>query len=338
MERDRRKFENVTFPPFDEMQAAAFRAWWETDLYKGSAWFEAEWPIPEGKVARTRKFIGAPKWEFIPGRFWRVSAYTEVRGLSMTPLEPGRLVFASDAVTFSDAAAVASAAPSTNILLLKCDGADGSDIFVDSGGNNLVASNPGLGVLTTADKVFGTASGTFNVSPFIGDHIYYSSGNSIFDFGAGDWTIESFVKKTSTGSGWLYQFGGGISGGGLGLIDILFLSSTQMSVRFRDSSNTLVFNLTSSSFTAITNVWTHIAVVRYNDVVTIYVDGVSKGSAAFSAAHYWPPSDRNATIMAQVPETGSNSLRALIDSFRLSKGIAQYTSSPFTVPTSELTA
>lgn len=71
---------------FRAAEAATFQTWWETDLLFGGAWFEANWPMPNGfSILTVRRFLDAPQWVAVPGGNWRVSAVTEVRGLSLLP-------------------------------------------------------------------------------------------------------------------------------------------------------------------------------------------------------------------------------------------------------------
>ncbi len=85
--RDRLQFERATWVLTDA-QSAIFRAWWETDLTNGGAWFNASWPLPEGLVEKQHCFRTQPAYSFVPGGFWKVSAVLEVRGRGR-PVEEG---------------------------------------------------------------------------------------------------------------------------------------------------------------------------------------------------------------------------------------------------------
>lgn len=85
-QHDRLDVQRVTFPPFTGEQALAFDEWWTTTLRRGGAWFAATWPLPRGWVTVSRRFIGTPRWQFIPGGFWRITADFEVRGRSELPI------------------------------------------------------------------------------------------------------------------------------------------------------------------------------------------------------------------------------------------------------------
>lgn len=77
--RDRLQFERATWI-FTAAQVEVFRAWWETDLRNGGAWFNATFPVPEGLVEKQHCFRTQPRYGFVPGGFWKVSAVLEVRG------------------------------------------------------------------------------------------------------------------------------------------------------------------------------------------------------------------------------------------------------------------
>jgi hypothetical protein len=66
-------------------QCTIFRDWWGDVLIMGAAWFSAAWPIPRGMVTAVRKFKGAPRFTYVPGGFWRISAVCEIRGVGELP-------------------------------------------------------------------------------------------------------------------------------------------------------------------------------------------------------------------------------------------------------------
>ncbi len=91
LQRDRHGEQNVTFPPMNAADTAAFVAWWKDDLTYGGAKFAATWPLPWGTVPWTRRFIDTPHYEFLPtpqGNYWRISATFEVLGRGELPQTP----------------------------------------------------------------------------------------------------------------------------------------------------------------------------------------------------------------------------------------------------------
>lgn len=79
LERSFRGQQEVTFL-FGPQDAATFRSWWETTLFRGALWFVARWPIPSGRYNSevVRKFITPPRWQHVGNGAWRVQATTEV--------------------------------------------------------------------------------------------------------------------------------------------------------------------------------------------------------------------------------------------------------------------
>lgn len=65
-----------------QSQADALRAWYDTTLHGGGAWFAAEWPSPQGGWL-DRRFTAPLQWSYIHAgtdkRTWRVAGECEVR-------------------------------------------------------------------------------------------------------------------------------------------------------------------------------------------------------------------------------------------------------------------
>lgn len=87
LERDRSRTESITWPPMDAAQLAIFWAWWRDELIYGGAWFAATWPIPDGMVAATRKFLEVPQREYHAPGYWQLSVLCEIRGLGVIPAD-----------------------------------------------------------------------------------------------------------------------------------------------------------------------------------------------------------------------------------------------------------
>ena len=87
----------------------------------------------------------------------------------------------------------------------------------------------------------------------------------------------------------------------------------------------------STTLNSILNVWTHLAVVRYNAQIKLYINGTSEGTpfASTVALNGVGPSFWVGTT-GDAPAANPN---CYIDDFRVSKGFARYTSN-FTPPIS----
>lgn len=85
---DRLAVVRATWPPLSPAEAAIFQAFWDDDLRDGGAWFNATWPLPQGKVPAVFRFIQQPRWRMVPGGRWRVEAVLEQRGRGLSVAEP----------------------------------------------------------------------------------------------------------------------------------------------------------------------------------------------------------------------------------------------------------
>lgn len=85
---DRLALVRATWPPLSPEQAETFYSFWKEDLFDGGAWFNAIWPLPQGKVPAVFKFLEQPRWRFVPGGRWRVEALLEQRGRTLQVNEP----------------------------------------------------------------------------------------------------------------------------------------------------------------------------------------------------------------------------------------------------------
>ena len=154
-----------------------------------------------------------------------------------------------------------------------------------------------------------------------------------FDFGSGDFTIEFFLYSAS------FSDYAGILGKRNAETDYAPLlidtdNSAQKKMRFLTSTTgSSWISITSSSVFPLSQ-WVHVAVVRSGSTITLYENGVSKGSASISGS----------IISNSVPVfvgagvltiSGSTRLNGFLSNLRIIKGKALYTSN-FTPPTTEL--
>ena len=164
---------------------------------------------------------------------------------------------------------------------------------------------------------FGTGSIYFDGT---GDYIKIVD-QGLFDL-SGDFTIECFFYQLSTGS---YRT--------IFSSTTTYTTSNQIRVSTGNSNDTLkvasgstdLFDA-SSSFS--NNQWYHMALVRSGTTLTLYLDGTSVGSATNSTSFV--------SDTFQIGDTQLSSTHyyfdGYIDEFRVTKGVARYTSN-FTAPT-----
>ena len=223
---------------------------------------------------------------------------------------------------------------------------DGLKLVLDAG----VPTSWNTGISTNWTDKFGGNNGTLvggthhNDGPFVGagyvefdgtgDYLSITDSTD-FDFGSGDFTIEFFLYSASFSN---YT---GILGKRNAETDYAPLlidtdNSAQKKVRFLTSTTgSSWISITSSSAFPLSQ-WVHVAVVRSGSTITLYENGVSKGSASISGSiiSNSAPVFVGAGVLTIF---GSARLNGFLSNLRILKGTALYTSD-FTVPTKQLTA
>lgn len=174
LQRDRLEFERITWPPMPIEQSEELLTWWRNDLTYGGAWFTASWPLPRGEVAAVRKFREQPKWGFIAGGFWRLSALCEVRGRGAAPERE-----------------------LNTILLLHMNAPMGGIHLIDECGNDgEIVENPNgpTGASFISDSPPLVGAGSMFLAPYYGPGTFYIVSGIIPVSSAyglsGPWTIE----------------------------------------------------------------------------------------------------------------------------------------------------
>jgi hypothetical protein len=188
--------------------------------------------------------------------------------------------------------------------------------------NDLVTVNSAQ--ISTAQSKFGGASMLFDGTT---DYLT-SASDSNFDFGSGDWTIECwlYINTAKTYNGYY----GKRQAGGFGLTLQIDSSGTlSISASTSGSSWALAGASLGSGYSA--SAWMHVAVVRSGTTITGYRNGVSTGTQTLSGSIF-VATGYPATI-GSANDTNQE-FNGYIDDFRITKGIARYTSN-FTPQTSQ---
>jgi alpha-tubulin suppressor-like RCC1 family protein len=141
---------------------------------------------------------------------------------------------------------------------------DGSSI-VDSSPSARSLTNAGGVSLSSAQSKFGGKSLLFDGSA---TGYVSCSSDSAFAFGTGDFTVEAYVYNLGTQRGTVYSTEAANTAGSLA---VWFPDTSTISVRINGTGQDLQCAWPSSN----NNRWTHVAVVRANTVLSIYVDGVN---------------------------------------------------------------
>lgn len=209
------------------------------------------------------------------------------------------------------------------VLLLHMDGADGGTSFTDQRGHVFTAN--GNAQLSTASSKFGTSSVLFDGT---GDWI--DTPDSIdFALGAGDWTVECWVKTATTGVN-QYIFG---------QTNTTLAYATTSHYAYITSAGLLTTTVSQSGLAAITStgtttindgVYHHVAIVCASNVLKQYIDGIASPNSVTL-----PAAIRDSSYKYSIGRAGeypSFMFNGSIEEFRLTKGVACYTSN-FLPPT-----
>lgn len=196
-----------------------------------------------------------------------------------------------------------------NSLLLHMDGVDGSTSFVDAIGHPVVSISGSPTIRTNKFK-FGGSSTFFNGS---GGLVYSNTANTDFAFGAGDFTQEAWIYPTVRAAV-STVISNAASSGNSGLS--VYINSTGGLVSSTGSTGLI----SSADNTIPLNAWTHIAVTRLGTALTLWVNGVSVGTATNSFSF----TDGLCSVGSS--PFGSAFFTGYIDEVRISKGVARYTS------------
>jgi hypothetical protein len=198
-------------------------------------------------------------------------------------------------------------------LLLKMD----SDFSDSSVYQNSVTTGGNVTVSTTESK-FGGGSGYFDGATNTG--ISFPSADQ-FDLRNVDWTIEAWIKPDGDYSTYRIITA---KRDNTGNIDYeLYLSITTGQIKFYEQGGTIDTGVTPAA-----NQWSHVAVVRKDGLITIYVNGEAKVSATRNVSSY----SNNPLGVGNVGTLNVYPFKGHIDDVRITKGVARYTAN-FTPPT-----
>lgn len=226
-------------------------------------------------------------------------------------------------------------------LLLHFDGADEATSTTDSSDSGHTITMTGAKIDNGA-SVFGTSSAYFDGS---NDHIDVAK-SSDFDFGTAAWTVEMWVyweNGTNTYEH-IWAWGHNPTGYHLDSVHIVATDTQKLEVLQysypENNSGGPNTNLNTSNNTFLQDQWNHLAVVYDGTNLKIYVNGTQIATTAVSltSIDYSSQSSRmtiGARYFPALGGTGYDShFKGYIDEFRISKGIARYTSN-FDPPTKQ---
>lgn len=206
-------------------------------------------------------------------------------------------------------------ATGVTVLLVHCDGTNGSTTFTDRSSSTHTLNSISSAAVTTSQAKFGT--GAVDISASTNKAIQVTGSLSDFDFQSGQFTIElwAYASTTPSGIASLFSQFNNSSGGGW------FFGSVfgQYSFWYYNGAGTQVQYTTGVAMPA-TGAWHHYCADRdAGGTLRLYVDGVVIGSTS-------APTFQTAAVQPNI----GNSFRSAdpwtgyIDEVRVTKGQAMY--------------
>jgi hypothetical protein len=216
------------------------------------------------------------------------------------------------------------------VLLLNFNGANNDTVFTDASANNFTITRLGTPVISTTQSKFGGASGFFNAE----GNVITAPSDTDFDMGSGNFTMECWIYATSTARQILFARGN--NSGATETFGFSFEINAQNKIQFNFVDNNVPANITSaiSSASNTINTWTHLAVVRNVNTLTIYINGTADGTLDLTGKTM--NTSTETVRIGDFSTAGSVEFLGYMDDLRITKGKALYTAN-FTAPTSELT-
>ena len=204
-------------------------------------------------------------------------------------------------------------------LLLPFDGADDATSTTDESDSNHTVTFNGSADISTAQSKFGGSS------LYIGggsSNWVVIAGSTDFNFGTDDFTIECWIYRNGTSYGFVFETRGGEDTTGTDGIGLYMGSGGNDEIGVAvNRSNVILINQDHQT----NDQWQHFAVVREGSTMTLYIDGTARGTGSNST-------DFNRTRPIRIgnlhnaSSDGGYGFPGYIDDFRVTKGLARYTS------------
>jgi hypothetical protein len=256
--------------------------------------------------------------------------YTGTMKIDDFRLVKGKAIYDNDFVPPTGALtnSTTSINPGITVLLLNCNGSNGSTTFTDSGHKILTPTVNGNAQISTTQSKFGGASASFDGT---GDYLIYSNGKDNFNLFNSNFTIECWIRmNNTTGTQSIFsKRTNTVTYGGLAFA--IISGKPTCSATSNGSSWAVDFN--TGSTTLSTNTWYHIALTRLYNTFRIFVDGIERGSSTVSDFIITGNSDN--MVIGAGGATGGQEFNGYIDDLRIIRGVSLYNGN-FTAPTAAL--
>lgn len=212
-------------------------------------------------------------------------------------------------------------------ILLHFDGTDASTTVTDDnlGGSAHTWTAGGNGQLDTAIAKFGTAA---FLADGTGDYVT-TPDHADFTLGAGDWTVDFWFNRAGGDGTNRYAAGqSDASGTAASTSEIAILGTSNVALG-QANGPASAFSLATGTTAYTATGWHHYALVRNGSVIKLFLNGVQEGG---DQAIAFTVNDSTAQFsVGRWGEFTSSTWFGSIDEFRLSVGIARWTSN-FTPP------
>ena len=227
-------------------------------------------------------------------------------------------------------------------MLLHGDGTNGAqnNTFLDSSVNNLTITRNGAATQGSFNPFNITAPYSTSVSSgsmyFNGTGYLNAANNTVLNMAAGNFTIECWVYFNGTPASDMNIFSKRADSATTAGIGLGFASGTVVPNLLATVNGTSWgVNITSSRSISL-NTWTHVAVTRSTNTWTIWVGGVSGGTATLAGT---VPTNTSEFTTGGGAANGSALFNGYISNMRVVKGTALYTTTftPSTIPLTAVT-
>lgn len=202
-------------------------------------------------------------------------------------------------------------------LLLLGEGADAGTTITDSSSNGFPV-NFSSGVTTsTAQFKYGSSSLRMDSGRVL------FSDEAAFSLGSADFTIEAWVRADSVATA--FTVASHQDSANNNSAWAFFWDQPYGELRFRYTETGSVFFTIGNAWSPSADTWYHLAAVRNGNDLLMFVDGVQIGSAGSITTPIYD-SSRPLTVGSYELSSGyTNELTGYMDNFRLTPGIARYT-------------
>ena len=202
------------------------------------------------------------------------------------------------------------------------NGTNASTTFTDSSGTPKTVTAAGGAQISTTQSKFGGASGSFD-----GTGDYLTATGAGLAVGSGNFTIEGWFYFNSLQTGfrtlWAHRSTEETIGGAA-----LTHSAGAIALYIAGSAFSWQVSGFSPGLTVSTSTWHHIALVRDGNTIRTFLDGAAGTTTTFTGSVH---TSGDFSLMAGA-QAGTQEVNGYCDEFRLTVGVARYTSG-FTPPT-----